>query len=488
MFNRITALLLALALTVAGVVISAPSVPVAHASGPFTLELQPDAAAGQDVFLLLAAPTTNFGTWASFPVGNTSNEFVTGRALIKFNLSALPANAEVVTATLSLYETADNATNTRTFRVYRQLRPWAEAEATWNIYATCAPWSSPGGFAACDSEQVEIGARAMLAAETVGEFKDFDLTPTTKAGLDAGFGWIIKADGEELDQHAFASSDATDAGTRPRLTIVYTIPNTPTTTPTSTATPTNTPAPTVTPAPTSEDNVDISFVAAGAVVGGTAANITLVAPTISAGDYLLAAIFKRSGSDPGIPAGWSLRKQQVAGTIDLYAYEKIADGSESGAGFTWTHLSAIRSGVIVAYRGVHQSSPMDATATSATNGAPHSSANIVSVHDKSWHILIWAVGVTTTSAWNTPAGYSQRVASGSANGLTIDDKSITPAGAAGSQSKTYTGTQTASQSISIALRDVDSPDPVFFAGASVQQHAMPRSNIIPASGAAVVRR
>jgi len=50
------------------------------------------------------------------------------------------------------------------------------------------------------------------------------LTPTTKSGLDLGNGWLIRADSEIDDRYDFSSSDEPTAASRPKLTIVYTIP------------------------------------------------------------------------------------------------------------------------------------------------------------------------------------------------------------------------------------------------------------------------
>ena len=147
------------------------------------------------------------------------------RALIRFDLSSLPADALISSATLSLYAVLDASDNARTCRVYRQLRAWTEAGATHNTYNGVDNWQTAGGFGAADCEQTDIGSRAFTATETLNEFKDFSLTPITKAALDNGSGWLVKMDTETDDNYSVASSDNATAAARPKLVIVYSLPS-----------------------------------------------------------------------------------------------------------------------------------------------------------------------------------------------------------------------------------------------------------------------
>ena len=188
-----------------------------------TLTLQPDGTAGEDTRLLSDNADTNYGM-DDLRVGEENDEPArVQRTLIKFDLSDLPSNADISSATLSLYLYTDKCDNARTFRVYRQKRAWVESEATWNIYSTGNSWQTAGGFGADDCEQSDIGNRAMSDSEA-SEFKDWSLSPTTKAGLDLGNGWLIKADTESDDAYRFYSSDYGTAANRPKLVIVYTVP------------------------------------------------------------------------------------------------------------------------------------------------------------------------------------------------------------------------------------------------------------------------
>jgi hypothetical protein len=196
-----------------------------------TLTLRPDGTDGTDTFISSYYASGNRGANSSLTLGHRGGINDTGRVLIEFPLVDLPDTAVISSITLSLYCTADYSVNSRTYRVYRQKRAWVEGTltgagtadgATWGTYDGSTSWQAAGGFGADDCEQTEIGTCTLTAAETLSAFKDFTLTPTSKADLDLGNGWLIKADTESNDQYVFASSDSSIAANRPRLTIEYT--------------------------------------------------------------------------------------------------------------------------------------------------------------------------------------------------------------------------------------------------------------------------
>lgn len=85
-----------------------------------TLTLQPDSAAGVDTFIYSGSKNTNYGAGVEMGIGedNTASN-KTARGLVKFDLSSIPANATITTATLSLWTAKDLSNNTRSIRVYR---------------------------------------------------------------------------------------------------------------------------------------------------------------------------------------------------------------------------------------------------------------------------------------------------------------------------------------------------------------------------------
>jgi hypothetical protein len=183
-----------------------------------TLTIQPSSI---DTYINDSTPTTNNGVYDYTIVGEWSavSKF---RTLIKFDLSGLPTNATIISATLSLYCTTDYSGNARTYRVYNLKRAWTEAGATWNKYDGTNDWQTAGATGANDYDSTEIGSRAFSATETLNQFKDFALIPTTKATLDLGNGWLIKADTESNDAYLFSTREAATTANRPKLVIVYT--------------------------------------------------------------------------------------------------------------------------------------------------------------------------------------------------------------------------------------------------------------------------
>lgn len=215
-----------------GVLFTLPS--LAGMSRPIvdpTLALQPGAADGKDTTLALDLPTWNFGALTVGAIGERNDAIgQVRRLLIQFSLSAMPSTAVISAATLSLYVTVDYSSNARTLRVYRQKMLWLEGTslgaatgdgATWNTYDGSHNWQTAGGFGINDCEQTEIGNRTFTATETINEFKSITLTPTTKAALDLGYGWLIKMDTEVDDAYQVALSDHATAAYLPKLTVEW---------------------------------------------------------------------------------------------------------------------------------------------------------------------------------------------------------------------------------------------------------------------------
>ena len=187
-----------------------------------TLTLQPDGTDGFDVFIRQDQATTNQNGNAFLDIGEPNSVANSiRRTLIKFDLSTLPSDATLITNTLSLFATADIASGSRTVRVYRTKRAWVETEATWNIYSTGNNWSTAGGFHTDDCEQTDIGSVVLSATETLNQFKNWVLTPTTKAALDLGNGWMIRNTTEVDDAYRYDSSESVTSAQRPKLVIDY---------------------------------------------------------------------------------------------------------------------------------------------------------------------------------------------------------------------------------------------------------------------------
>ena len=79
---------------------------------------QPNGTDGMDTYIESGSTTTNFWTEVSLRIGEgngSTNDL--NRSLIKFDLSSIPANATITSATLSLWTSNDLSDNDRTIEI-----------------------------------------------------------------------------------------------------------------------------------------------------------------------------------------------------------------------------------------------------------------------------------------------------------------------------------------------------------------------------------
>ena len=250
-----TIILLALAM----LVIASPAY-----ANPDTYSSQPNESNSQDTYINSGFPTQDYDVSPVVYIGASGGVY---RTLIKFDLSSIPTNAVISSATLSLWVKTDYSINARNFCVFRSKVDWEEANATWNKWNYFDTlWETSGGFGANDAEQADIGCAAMTASETDGTEKQWSLSTSAIQEVISGAfvnnGFLIKADTENDDAYGFYSAnESTYTERRPKLVIDYTLPTAsptliatetaiPTLYPTRTPKPTHTPRPTRTPKPT----------------------------------------------------------------------------------------------------------------------------------------------------------------------------------------------------------------------------------------------
>jgi hypothetical protein len=194
----------------------------------YTLTLQPGPGVARDTDLASSLPNANSEGQHVVGAGESNLAVSTERALLKFDLSALPAGAQIVSAVLSLYLQSNQADLARIFRVFRQKRAWVSDQATWNNWATLQPWQTAGGFGANDCEQTDIGSLSVPAADAPGTAHAFTLTAAKVqewlSGAFANNGLLLKADTETDDLHFWWSGDTVAVpALRPKLVITYTL-------------------------------------------------------------------------------------------------------------------------------------------------------------------------------------------------------------------------------------------------------------------------
>jgi hypothetical protein len=183
-----------------------------------TLTLQPDAASGLDTYIRSNQATTNFGTATSMSVFRTVFLGRTDRAILEFDVSAIPVGAHVSSATLTLNVTIAVAALLNVHRLTQA--GFSESQATWNVYATGQAWTTPGG----DYDPTVAGTIDPLAD---GPVESTDLAALVQDAIENRSGRLImllKQANEGVDGNLqFSSSDHATAANRPELEIEYTL-------------------------------------------------------------------------------------------------------------------------------------------------------------------------------------------------------------------------------------------------------------------------
>lgn len=182
-----------------------------------TFEAQPGAS-GMDTYLAnrqSGDATTNFGNSSEMRVSNNG-----GNALLKFDLSSIPVEAQIDSAELTLLFNDADAITTADFTVHEVTKDWIEGEATWNVYQTGLDWTFTGGDY---NPTVEDATTINATTDTFYTWNITGLVSSWVAGSIANNGLTLLVSGSVTNAR-FASSDASIASKRPKLTVNYTCP------------------------------------------------------------------------------------------------------------------------------------------------------------------------------------------------------------------------------------------------------------------------
>lgn len=160
------------------------------------------------------------------------------RALLRFDLSAIPAGSTITGVSLNLFMNQTNAPASNV-AAYRVTNSWGEGassasagnpvaaqtnDATWihRFYNTTA-WTNPGGdFAALASSTISVGgvgAYAWTGASMVSDVQAMLDNPA------ANYGWLLMGDEASNSAKRYSSREATNAAQRPALVVEYVIPS-----------------------------------------------------------------------------------------------------------------------------------------------------------------------------------------------------------------------------------------------------------------------
>lgn len=180
--------------------------------------LQPAATSGKDAYLKQDKVDERRGGDPELRVKTESGKL--NRALVQFDLSALPANATVISATLSLF-VKDATGGAVTISAHRLTNAWNEAQVTWNARDKAASqlWSSPGG-----DYDASASASAIID-NTKNVWRSWNLTSLVATWLSnpaSNYGVALVAPvTNPKTEKKFKSSDDGSATQRPKLEVCY---------------------------------------------------------------------------------------------------------------------------------------------------------------------------------------------------------------------------------------------------------------------------
>lgn len=169
-------------------------------------------------------PTTNSGDSSLLRLRGDETIDGVRALLLGYDLSALPADAIITRATLSLYPLYRSNENHLSAGVYALLRNWAETEVTWQQAANGHPWQTAGAEGLGDRE---INAVAAAEIGQTEQWVSFDVTALAQRWQDGSlpnYGVILKsAPSKQVGYSIVGGDDASawNAPYRPELIISY---------------------------------------------------------------------------------------------------------------------------------------------------------------------------------------------------------------------------------------------------------------------------
>lgn len=193
--------------------LSRDGVKVYDMATPQTLVLQPGAE-GKDTYIEGESGDTSDNNGNDDELETSSEIGEECRALLQFDLSALPSAAVVQQATLALYLQSHGSTDTVV--AHRLMRDWTEMGATWKKYDGTNTWNTKGG----DYDSAVAGS---FLANGTG-WKSMDITAAAQAwvsGAQPNYGLILlSAPSPNGSENKYYSSDK-GGEPHPKLTIKY---------------------------------------------------------------------------------------------------------------------------------------------------------------------------------------------------------------------------------------------------------------------------
>ncbi len=169
----------------------------------------------EDTYLEDGQPTTNYDATTYMHISNDIT--VTEHALVKVDLSAIPPDAYVKSATLRLnLESIGSGASSGTLYAYRITQAWQSSEATWNEYETSQSWTTPGG-----DKHDQIWASAPITSGGGGVTLNITNLVNLWVAKGADNEGLLLAVSNNIIDAQFSSSDHASASLQPTLELSY---------------------------------------------------------------------------------------------------------------------------------------------------------------------------------------------------------------------------------------------------------------------------
>lgn len=146
--------------------------------------------------------------------------FSTRRALLRFSLAELPAEAQVDSVTLQLWQQGGALPNPSQ-AIYRTKSSWEEAQATWNSRRTGQPWIYAGGDYFSSPSAVLQPAQS---TEPGGEYIQSDVTALVQLDVGTDAVNLLIRNASESSETGLVLYDPFAGAHPPILTIQYGMP------------------------------------------------------------------------------------------------------------------------------------------------------------------------------------------------------------------------------------------------------------------------
>lgn len=178
-----------------------------------------------DAVLQQSTPTVNAG---SDPIVRVDMDYPTSSgkaatAVLRFDLSAVPAGSKVKAASLTVNVT--DATSGEGYTLYALNKAWDQATVTWNNARSGSAWS-PGGGRGANHGAEPLGTLLPTASGKYTLSLNAAGVAAVQGWVDApstNFGFVLEAP-TNMDGLQFESSEATTAANRPRFSLTYDAP------------------------------------------------------------------------------------------------------------------------------------------------------------------------------------------------------------------------------------------------------------------------